>query len=307
MKGVLDSNDLPLNVSRELLQEDERVQSIKSALTKRVLDMLSKLASSEADAYRSFYKDFGEVLKEGPAEDFANREAIAKLLRFSSTHTDDEEPTVALDEYVSRMKDGQKEIFYICADNFATAKSSPQLELLRKRGVEALLLHERLDDWLMSTLGEFDGKRLRDVARGELDLPGDDDAKEDPTDTIGDELLKRLKSVLGDKVAEVRRSKRLTTSPACLVLDEHAMGAQMRRIMEAAGQKVPDAKPNFEINAGHPLVGRLDAESDENRFRELALVLFDQAALADGGQLSDPAAYVTRLNALLLELLGDHG
>jgi molecular chaperone HtpG len=307
IKGVLDSNDLPLNVSRELLQEDERVQSIKSALTKRVLDMLSKLASSEADAFRSFYKDFGEVLKEGPAEDFTNREAIAKLLRFSSTHTDDEEPTVALDEYISRMKDGQKEIFYICADNFATAKSSPQLELLRKRGVEALLLHERLDDWLMSTLGEFDGKRLRDVARGELDLPGGDDAKEDSTDTIGDELLKRLKSVLADKVAEVRRSKRLTTSPACLVLDEHAMGAQMRRIMEAAGQKVPDAKPNFEINTGHPLVGRLDAESDENRFRELALVLFDQAALADGGQLSDPAAYVTRLNGLLLELLGDHG
>ena len=308
IKGVVDSNDLPLNVSRELLQEDERVQSIKSALTKRVLDMLSKLASSEPDDYRSFYKDFGEVLKEGPAEDFTNREAIAKLLRFSSTHTDEEEPTVTLEEYVSRMKEGQKEIFYICADNFATAKSSPQLELLRKRGVEALLLHERLDDWLMSTLGEFDGKRFRDVARGELDLPGaDDDAKEDTTDTIGDELLKRLKSVLADKVAEVRRSKRLTTSPACLVLDEHAMGAQMRRIMEAAGQRVPDAKPNFEVNAGHPLVGRLDAESDENRFRELALVLFDQAALADGGQLSDPAAYVTRLNALLLELLGDHG
>jgi molecular chaperone HtpG len=308
IKGVLDSNDLPLNVSRELLQEDERVQSIKSALTKRVLDMLSKLATSEPDAYRSFYKDFGEVLKEGPAEDFTNREAIAKLLRFSSTHTDDEEPTVTLEDYASRMKEGQKEIFYICADNFATAKSSPQLELLRKRGVEALLLHERLDDWLMSTLGEFDGKRFRDVARGELDLPGaDDDAKEEAADKVGDELLKRLKTVLADKVAEVRRSKRLTTSPACLVLDEHAMGAQMRRIMEAAGQRVPDAKPNFEINASHPLVGRLDAEPDENRFRELALVLFDQAALADGGQLSDPAAYVTRLNALLLELLGGNG
>ena len=305
IKGVLDSNDLPLNVSRELLQEDERVQSIKSALTKRVLDMLSKLASAEPDAYRSFYKDFGEVLKEGPAEDFSNREAIAKLLRFSSTRTDDEEPAVTLEEYVSRMKEGQKEIFYICADNFATAKSSPQLELLRKRGVEALLLHERLDDWLMSTLGEFDGKRFRDVARGELELPeADDDAKDDATDTVGDELLKRLKTVLADKVAEVRRSKRLTTSPACLVLDEHAMGAQMRRIMEAAGQRVPDAKPNFEINTAHPLVGRLDTEPDEDRFRELALVLFDQAALADGGQLSDPAGYVTRLNALLLELLG---
>ncbi|HTK98940.1 MAG TPA: molecular chaperone HtpG [Pseudomonadales bacterium] len=308
IKGVLDSNDLPLNVSRELLQEDERVQSIKSALTKRVLDMLSKLAASEPDAYRSFYKDFGEVLKEGPAEDFTNREAIAKLLRFSSTHTDDEQPTVTLEDYVSRMNDGQKEIFYICADNFATAKGSPQLELLRKRGVEALLLHERLDDWLMSTLSEFDGKRFRDIARGELELPGaDDDAQEEVAEKVGDELLKRLKTVLADKVAEVRRSKRLTTSAACLVLDEHAMGAQMRRIMEAAGQRVPDAKPNFEINPSHPLVGRLDAEVDENRFRELALVLFDQAALADGGQLSDPAAYVTRLNALLLELLGGRG
>ena len=307
IKGVLDCNDLPLNVSRELLQQDERVQTIKSALTKRVLDMLAKLANSDADAYRSFYKDFGEVLKEGPAEDFTNRESIAKLLRFSSTHTDDAEPTVTLEDYVSRMKPDQKEIYYICADNFATAKSSPQLELLRKRGIEALLLHERLDDWLMSTLTEFGGKRFRDVARGDLELPGIDDDTKDDADAVGDELMKRIKAVLGDRVEAVRRSKRLTTSPACLVLDEHAMGAQMRRIMEAAGQRVPDAKPNFEINPTHPLVNRLDAEQDEDRFRELALVLFDQAALADGGQLSDPAAYVTRLNALLLDLLGRHG
>jgi len=307
IKGVLDCNDLPLNVSRELLQQDERVQTIKSALTKRVLDMLAKLANSDADAYRSFYKDFGEVLKEGPAEDFTNRESIAKLLRFSSTHTDDAEPTVTLEDYVSRMKPDQKEIYYICADNFATAKGSPQLELLRKRGIEALLLHERLDDWLMSTLTEFDGKRFRDVARGDLELPGSDEDTKDDADAVGDELMKRIKAVLGDRVEAVRRSKRLTTSPACLVLDEHAMGAQMRRIMEAAGQRVPDAKPNFEINPTHPLVNRLDAEQDEDRFRELALVLFDQAALADGGQLSDPAAYVTRLNALLLDLLGRHG
>jgi molecular chaperone HtpG len=308
IKGVLDSNDLPLNVSRELLQQDERVQTIKSALTKRVLDMLSKLASSDPDAYRSFYKDFGEVLKEGPAEDFTNREAIAKLLRFSSTRTDDAEPTVALDEYVGRMKDGQKEIYYICADNFATAKSSPQLELLRKRGIEALLLHERLDDWLMSTLTEFDGKRFRDVARGDLELPGSDDEKKDDSSKPADDaLMKRIKAVLGDRVDAVRASKRLTTSPACLVLGEHAMGAQMRRIMEAAGQRVPDSKPNFEINGAHPLVKRLDAEQDEKRFGELALVLFDQAALADGGQLADPAAYVARLNALLLDLLGRDG
>ena len=308
IKGVLDSNDLPLNVSRELLQQDERVQTIKSALTKRVLDMLSKLAVSDPEAYRSFYKDFGEVLKEGPAEDFTNREAIARLLRFSSTHTDDAEPTVSLDDYIGRMKEGQKEIYYICADNFATAKSSPQLELLRERGVEALLLHERLDDWLMSTLTEFDGKRFRDVARGDLELPGaDEETKDDSSKPVDDALMKRIKAVLGDRVDAVRASKRLTTSPACLVLGEHAMGAQMRRIMEAAGQRVPDSKPNFEINRAHPLVNRLDTEHDEKRFGELALVLFDQAALADGGQLADPAAYVTRLNALLLDLLGRDG
>jgi molecular chaperone HtpG len=308
IKGVLDSNDLPLNVSRELLQQDDRVQTIKSALTKRALDMLSKLANSDSEAYRDFYKDFGEVLKEGPAEDFTNREAIAKLLRFSSTHTDDVEPTVSLDEYVGRMKEGQKEIYYICADNFATAKSSPQLELLRKRGIEALLLHERLDDWLMSTLTEFDGKRFRDVARGDLELPGgDDDTKDESAKPDDDALMKRIKTALGDRVDAVRASKRLTTSPACLVLDEHAMGAQMRRIMAAAGQRVPDSKPNLEINRAHPLVNRLDAEQDEKRFGELALVLFDQAALADGGQLADPAAYVTRLNALLLDLLSRDG
>jgi len=304
IKGVIDSNDLPLNVSRELLQQDERVATIKSAVTKRVLDMLAKLATSDADAYKSFYKEFGEVLKEGPAEDFTNREAIAKLLRFSTTHTDQEEPTVALPDYVARMKDGQNEIYYICAENFATAKSSPQLELLRKRGIEALLLHERLDDWLMSTLGEFDGKRFRDVTRGDLDLPGTDESESEAKGVVDDALLERIKTALGDRVDAVRRSKRLTTSPACLVLDEQAMGTQMRRIMEAAGQHVPDSKPNFEINTSHPLVVRLDAEQDEKRFNELALVLFDQAALADGGQLADPAAYVTRLNGLLLELLG---
>jgi len=305
-KGVVDCNDLPLNVSRELLQQDERVANIKSALTKRVLDMLAKLAKSDQDAYRDFYKEFGEVLKEGPAEDFANREAIAKLLRFSSTHTDDETPTVALDDYVSRMKSDQKYIYYVCADNFATAKSSPQLELLRKRGIEALLLHDRIDEWLMTSLTEFDGKRLRDVARGELELPEGDVVTDAPEAEVGDELVKRIKDVLGDKVESVRKSKRLTASAACLVLDEHAMGAQMRRIMEAAGQRVPDTKPHFEINGAHPLIARLDAEQDENRFRELALVLFDQAALAGGGQLADPAAYVTRLNRLLAELLDNN-
>jgi molecular chaperone HtpG len=300
-KGVIDCNDLPLNVSRELLQQDERVATIKSALTKRVLDMLAKLAKSDADAYRDFYREFGEVLKEGPAEDFTNREAIAKLLRFSSTQADETAPTVALEDYVARMQPDQKEIYYICADSFAAAKSSPQLELLRKRGIEVLLLHDRIDEWLMSSLTEFDGKHFRDVARGDLDLPGDEE--EESESSIGDALIERLQKVLGDKVASVRKSKRLTESPSCLVLDEHAMGAQMRRIMQAAGQRVPDSKPYFEINPSHPLIVKLDAEQDEQRFAELALVLFDQAALAEGGQLSDPAAYVNRLNALLLQLL----
>jgi molecular chaperone HtpG len=301
-KGVIDCNDLPLNVSRELLQQDDRVATIKSALTKRVLDTLAKLAKSDADSYRDFYREFGEVLKEGPAEDFTNRDAIAKLLRFSSTVTDDAAPTVSLEDYVGRMQGEQKEIYYLCADSFAAAKSSPQLELLRKRGVEVLLLHDRIDEWLMSSLTEFDGKQFRDVARGDLELPGAEE--KEPDSSIGDALIERLKSVLGDRVSSVRKSKRLTDSPACLVLDEHAMGAQMRRIMQAAGQSVPDSKPHFEINPTHPLIVKLDAEPDEQRFAELALVLFDQAALADGGQLSDPAAYVNRLNALLLELLG---
>jgi molecular chaperone HtpG len=304
VKGVVDCNDLPLNVSRELLQQDERVTTIKSALTKRVLDMLAKLTTSDADAYGAFYKEFGEVLKEGPAEDFTNREAIAKLLRFSSTYTDDETPTVALEDYAARMQPDQKHIYYICSDNFATAKSSPQLELLRKRGVEALLLHDRIDEWLMSSLTEFDGKPLRDVTRGELELPAGDATAEATGAEAGDELVKRIKDVLGDRVESVRKSKRLTESAACLAIGEHAMGAQMRRIMEAAGQRVPDTKPHFEVNAAHPLIVRLDAERDEKRFRELALVLFDQAALADGNPLADPAAYVARLNSLLVELLG---
>jgi molecular chaperone HtpG len=302
IKGVVDCNDLPLNVSRELLQQDERVATIKTALTRRVLDMLAKLASADADAYGNFYREFGEVLKEGPAEDFANREAIAKLLRFSSTHTDDPTPTVSLADYVGRMQSDQQEIYYICADSFAAAKSAPQLELLRKRGLEVLLMYDRIDEWLMSSLIEFDGKRFRDVTRGDLELPGADEP--DADSGVADALLKRLAGVLGDKVASVRKSKRLTDSPACLVLDEHAVGAQMRRIMAAAGQRVPESKPHFEINLEHPLIAKLDAEADDQRFEDLALVLFDQAALADGGQLSDPAAYVNRLNALLVDLLG---
>jgi molecular chaperone HtpG len=303
VKGVVDSNDLPLNVSRELLQQDERVTSIRSALTKRVLDLLAKMAKSEPEDYQTFWENFGEVLKEGPAEDFSNRERVAKLLRFASSHTDEELQNVSLEDYVSRMVEGQDKIYYVCADNFATAKNSPQLEAFRKRGIEVLLAYDRIDDWLFSGLNEFDGKSLQDVARGELSLPGEaPDAAEQASED--DALAGRIKEVLGDQVEGVRNSSRLTDSAACLVLGEHDMGAQMRRLMEAAGQALPDSKATLEINLDHPLLQRLDDEADEQRFAEIARLLFDQAQLADGGQLQDPAAYVTRVNALLAELLG---
>ncbi len=304
VKGVIDSNDLPLNVSREILQQDDRVTSIRNALTKRVLDLLSKLATNEPERYNEFWDEFGEVLKEGPAEDFANRDAIAKLLRFSSTHTMEAAQRVSLEDYVSRMKDGQKKLYYLCAENFETAKGSPQLEIFKKRGIEVLLLHDRIDDWLMSSMREFAGKPLQDVMRGDLDLPpGDDDPKQkDEGDS--DALTARIHEALGDRVAGVRRSKRLVDSPACLVFTEADMGVQMRRILEAAGQAVPETKPHLEVNATHPLLARMDGLTDGARFQELSLLLFEQAQLADGGTLKDPAAYVNRVNALLLSLLG---
>lgn len=305
VKGVVDCDDLPLNVSREILQQDERVTTIRSALTKRVLDLLGKMAKSEPEKYQQVWDEFGEVLKEGPAEDFGNRERVAKLLRFASTHTDAETQNVSFDDYVSRMVDGQDKIYYICAESFATAKNSPQLEAFRKRGIEVLLGYDRIDEWLMSGLNEFDGKSIQDVTRGELDLPGEETDAADAATGEGDEtLVGRIKHVLAEQVADVRPSNRLTTSPACLVLGEQDMGTQMRRIMEAAGQQLPEAKPILEINAKHPLLVRLEAETDELRFGELARLLFDQAQLADGGQLKDPAGYVTRVNALLMELLG---
>jgi len=303
VKGVVDSNDLPLNVSREILQKDERVATIRTALTKRALELLGRIAKNEPEKYAEFWDEFGEVLKEGPAEDFANREAIAKLLRFSSTHDDEPKPRVSFEDYVGRMKEGQDRIYYLTAENFDTARGSPQLEMFRKRGIEVLLLHDRIDDWLMGSLHEFDGKALADVMRGELPKSPDQEA-EDTQTAEKDALLERMKGSLGDRVAGVRASTRLVDSPACLVLGEHDMGAQMRRIMEAAGQSVPDAKPYLEVNIAHPLVRRLDAESDETRFGELSLLLFEQARIADGGALRDPAAYVRRVNALLLELLG---
>lgn len=305
-KGVIDSNDLSLNVSREILQNDSTVESIRSALTKRVLDMLSKLAKKDADQYQKFWGEFGTVLKEGPAEDFGNREKIAGLLRFASTHTGERTQNVALDDYIGRMKDGQKKIYYITADNFMAAKSSPHLEVFRKKGIEVLILTDRIDEWMMGYLNEYDGKQFQDVARGDLDL-GEVETEEDKKHKEEaaeehKELLERIKKALDDRVQEVRVTNRLTDSPACLVVGDFDMGAQMKKIMEAAGQKVPDSKPIFEINVDHPLVQRLESEKGDERFGELSAVLLDQATLASGEQLDDPGAYVSRLNRLLLEL-----
>ena len=308
VKGVVDSSDLPLNVSREILQQDSAVDAMRGAVSKRVLDMLSKLAKKGGEEYATFWKEFGQVLKEGPAEDFANKEKIAKLLRFATTHTDTAEQDQSLEDYVSRMQEGQDKIYYVVAENFNTARKSPHLEVFRKKGIEVLLLSERVDDWLMNQLQEFDGKKLQDVARGALDLEDDSEegkAEQEKLKKDSAPLVERLAKVLEDKVAEVRPSARLTESPACLVVGDYDIGAQMRRILEAAGQPVPESKPILEINPGHPLLKMLDTEADEERFADLAHIVVDQATLAEGGQLEDPASFVSKLNALLLQLSKD--
>src|SRR5690554_3802723 len=306
IKGVVDSNDLSLNVSREILQKDPVIDSMKSALTKRVLDMLEKLAKNEPEQYASFWKQFGQVLKEGPAEDFANKEKIASLLRFASTHDASGEQTVSLADYLGRVKEGQDKIYFLTGESYAQVKNSPHLEVFRKKGIEVLLLVDRIDEWLMSYLTEFDGKQFVDVARGDLDL-GKLDSEEDKKaqEEIAkakEGLVERLKGALGDEVAEVRVSHRLTDSPAILAIGEQDLGLQMRQILEATGQKVPESKPIFEINPQHPLIEKLDAEADEDRLAELSHIPFHQATLAAGDSLKDPAGYVQRLNKLLLEL-----
>jgi len=306
IKGVVDSNDLSLNVSREILQKDPIIDSMKTALTKRVLDMLEKLAKNEPEQYKGFWKNFGQVLKEGPAEDFANKEKIAGLLRFASTSDDSGEQSVGLADYLARVKEGQDKIYYLSGESYAQVKNSPHLEVFRKKGIEVLLLTDRIDEWLMSYLTEFDGKGFVDVARGDLDL-GKLDSEEDKKaqeeiakDKEG--LVERLKAALGDSVSEVRVSHRLTDSPAILAIGEQDLGLQMRQILEASGQKVPDSKPIFEFNPNHPLIAKLDVEQSEDRFADFSHILFDQAALAAGDSLKDPAGYVRRLNKLLVEL-----
>ncbi len=306
VRGVIDSNDLPLNVSRELLQSNKVVEKIRAGVTKKVLGLLEQLAQTDADKYAKFWTQFGLVLKEGIGEDQANKDAIAKLLRFSSTHDDQPAATVSLDTYLSRLKDGQDKIYYLTADSFLAAKNSPHLELFRKKGVEVLLLTDRIDEWLVAHLHEYAGKPLQSVAKGAVDLSALASDAEKAEQAAAAEtlqgLIARMKTALGERIGDVRLSTRLIESPACLVVDEHAMSAHLQRLFKEAGQAFPPHKPHLEINPQHALIQRLDRETDDQRFQDLAHVLFDQALLAEGGALEDPAQFVQRLNKLLLEL-----
>jgi molecular chaperone HtpG len=306
VKGVVDSSDLPLNVSREILQQDPEVEAIKGGLTKRVLDLLGRLAKDEPEKYAAFWKEFGAVLKEGVVQDHANQPALLALMRFASTHQAHNNPDVTLADYLARMKPGQDKIYYVIAESPEAARGSPAIERLRERGLEVLLLAERIDEWVMGQLNDFEGKRFKDATRGGLDLGGladEADRKEHDAQLKESKgLLKRVKDALGERVTEVRVSERLRESPSCLVLGEDDMGEQMRRILAAAGQKAPQAHPVLELNVTHPLVKYLDAVSDAGQFGELAQLLYDQAALAEGTQLPNPPEYVQRLNRLLVRL-----
>ncbi len=306
VRGVVDSSDLPLNVSREILQQSKDIEAIRSGCTKRVLALLEDLAQNQKEKYAGFWKEFGLVLKEGIGEDHANKEKIAGLLRFASTHSDSEEQGVSFADYLARMKSGQEKIYYVTADSFLAAKNSPHLEVFRKKGIEVLLLAERVDEWLVSNLTEFEGKPLVSVARGDLDLGKleDEAEKKEQEKQAGEykDLTDKINGALGEQVKEVRVTLRLTSSPACLVSDQYDMGGNLARILKAAGQKVPESKPIMEINPGHPLVQRLKYE--ETGFADWSQVLFDQALLAEGGQLEDPAGFVKRLNELMLAMAG---
>lgn len=313
IRGIVDTNALPLNISREILQDNPVMARLRSALVKRVLDMLDKLAKDDPEKFAKFWSQFGNVLKEGPAEDFANRARIAKLLRFATTQTDSPAQTVSLDEYIQRMKPEQKKIYYITADSFNAAKASPHLEIFRKNNIEVLLLSDRVDEWLVGHLSEYEGKELHSVAKGDLNLDEivtpenkadieKQKQKEEQSKQEYDAIIKQVKSVLGDQIKDVRLSHRLTSSPSCLVSDDHDMGIQLQRLLKAAGQDVADVKPIFELNPDHQLVQILKTEKNTERFNEWTHILFDQALLAEGGQLKDPAQFVQRMNRLLLEL-----
>ncbi len=306
VRGVVDSSDLPLNVSREILQESKDIEAIRSGCTKKVLVLLEDMAKNDQEKYSKFWGQFGRVLKEGVGEDLANKDKIAGLLRLASTHTDTTAETVSLADYLGRMKEGQDKIYYITADSFNAAKNSPHLEVFRKKGIEVLLLTDRVDEWVVSNLFEFQGKQLASVAKGGLDLGKleDEAEKKEQENVAGEfkELTDKIKASLADRVKEVRVTHRLTESPACLVADEHDMSANLARLLKSAGQQAPMSQPILEINPKHPVVLRLKVE--EKRFDDWASVLFDQALLAEGGQLDDPASFVKRVNQLMLEMSG---
>jgi molecular chaperone HtpG len=303
IKGVVDSDDLPLNVSREILQQNKVIDRIRGASVKKILGKLESMAKDQPEEYTSFWKTFGQVMKEGPIEDFSNKERVAKLLRFSTTETNSEDQTASLEDYVGRMKEGQEKIYYISAESFAAAKNSPHLEVFRKKGIEVLLLSDRIDEWLVSHMTEFDGKSLQSVARGDLDLGKiGDDEEEKTTEEANEEfkeVIERVKKSLGDRISDARMSQRLTDSPSCLVLNEQDMSAQMQQILEAAGQYAPKAQPVLELNSEHRLVEKLKEIKEDDSFNDWVSLLFEQAQLAAGNQLEDPAGFVMRVNRLL--------
>ncbi len=312
VRGVIDADSLPLNVSREILQQSKQISTIKAGAVKKVLGLLKSMAKNDAEKYEKFWSEFGNVIKEGVIEDHKNKDAVAKLLRFSSTHTDKEKQDVALADYVGRMKEGQEKIYYVTADSFSAAKNSPHLEIFRKKGVEVILMADRVDEWLISNLTEFEGKSLQSVAKGELDLDKldtEEDKKEkEETNKDFESVLKQMKEVLGEKVSDVRVTNRLTDSPACLVTGDNDMSLNMERIMKEAGQSMSmmgmgGSKPIFEINPTHALVTNIKDEADDERFADITNILFDQAILSEGGQLDDPSAFVHKLNGLLQGLL----
>ncbi len=306
VKGVVDSDDLPLNVSRELLQHNRKIDTIRSANVKRILGLLEKMAKNETEKYQKFWNEFGKVLKEGPAEDFANKERVAGLFRFATTKSEGDEQTVSLDEYIERMAQKQEKIYYITAESLAAARNSPHLEIFKKKDIEVLLMTDRVDEWLMSHLYEYKGKSFQSVAKGQLDLGELEDKEEkEQLEKVAEEhksLLERLKETLGEKVKEVRVSSRLVDSPACLVVDEYDMSQNLARVLKQLGQDAPMPTPIMELNLEHPLVQRLEQESGDERFAELARLLYDQSLLAEGGQLEDPAGFVHRLNRLMLDM-----
>ena len=306
VRGVIDSNDLPLNISREILQSNKVIDNIRSGSVKKILGLLEKLAKNESHKYQEFWNVFGKVLKEGPGEDFANKEKIAKLLRFSSTQQDSDAQTVSLDDYIARMKPEQEKIYFITADKYTAAKNSPHLEIFKEKDIEVLLLSERVDEWLMSHLNEYNEKSFASVAKGELDLDklgSEEDKKErEKAEKDAEGLIVRIKKVLEEKVEDVRVSHRLTSSPACIVLNEQDMALYMQNLMKQAGHDMPQTKPVLEINPSHTLVQRMEGEQAEDRFEDWARILFDQAILAEGGQLEDPATFVNRLNQMINEI-----